>query len=160
MKISFSNIKEREVIPFNSTLDSFFSDKNKICKRILGSDGEISLEKAGDTLIARFDIDFKVVVLSSYTNKPFDTIIKLRDELYFTDTKVMEDDEMIYVDDEIDLDEVVYSLLITSIPMNLHKKGEELPSGEGYEVMSEDEFLGKSHTDSPFDKLKNLNLDD
>lgn len=161
MKINFSNVKNHEEIAFSSTLDSFFDEKSTICQKINKSNGTIILDKTGNTLIAKFKISFNCIVFSSYTNNPFETNIDVDDELFFTNSPDFESDEMILVDDEIDLDEFVYSLFITSIPLNLHAENEKLPSGKGYRVLTEDEFNNnKNDEESPFDKLKDLNFDD
>lgn len=161
MKLIFSNIKNNEELPFTSLLEDYFSDDSIIVKKVNKSEGSVIFTKAGSNiLIANFNIKFNINVLSSYSNEYFDADFKLEDELYLTNLEENESEDVILVNESFDLDEIVYSLLITSIPTNFHKVGETLNSGKDYKVMTEDEFYeSKKEEGNVFDKLKNIDLD-
>lgn len=61
---------------------------------------------------------------------------------------------------EVDIDEPVLSLLITSIPFKVIKKGAKLPqSGKGFRFMSEEEYKKeKENKSSPFDVLDKIDI--
>lgn len=161
MKINFAQIKEFESIDYSSLLEEYFDEKSTIVKKVNSSSGKILLEKINNVLRIRFDIKMNVQVVSSYTNVDFPYDIHLDDELFLTDDKDLETDEMILVDDLIDLDYYVYSLLISSIPITIHKKGEKFVSGESFSVMTEEEYkkLKSEEKSSPFDVLKDIDFD-
>lgn len=53
----------------------------------------------------------------------------------------MDSEDVFYIQEGyIDLDQEIYSLIITSLPLILHKDGEEYPKGENFRVISEDEI--------------------
>jgi len=162
MKLLFSQINEHQVISYDSLLESYFDNENKVIKEIKKASGEITFDPVKHILITKCNIDFDLVLYSSYTNEPFEKTIHISDDIYFTNKKELENDENIYVKDEIDLDHIIYSLLITSIPLNIHKKGEKLPSGDGYRVISEEELIKEKMKEEPgnqFDILKGIDFD-
>ena len=69
-----------------------------------------------------------------------------------------EDDEFEIINETIDIDEILITLIVSNIPMKVVKKGAKLPSnGDGYQVMSEEEANSKKKA-SPFDALDDLKL--
>lgn len=105
----------------------------------------------------------EVKVISSYSLKPFTYIMHTHDNLHFG-AVIEEGDEdiILYKGNEIHLDEYLFSLIKSSIPLCPKAKGEKLPeSGEGYRVLTEDEFNkeDKERLDPRFDKLNDLDLD-
>ena len=63
--------------------------------------------------------------------------------------------------DYIEIEDVVYSLLVANLPIKLHKRFETYPEGENYKVYSEDDYLAskeESGEGNPFDALKDLDL--
>lgn len=161
MKIYFSQIKGQEKLPFNSTLDNLFK-ADSLLKKINSGTGNIAVDMIENVLTIKFSLVFNMDVVSSYTGDPFNTDIKVDDTLYFTNSKALDSDDLIYVPDEIDLDNYAYSLLITSIPIDIHKKDEVLSHGEGYRVLKEEDLnkeMGEDEKSSPFDSLKNIDFD-
>ena len=62
-------------------------------------------------------------------------------------------------DNQIDIDEMLITLIVSNIPFKIIKKGAKLPaSGDGYIVISEEE-MEKRKKSSPFDALDNLEID-
>ena len=79
----------------------------------------------------------------------------LEDKLYFTSDENFENDDVIYLENEyFDIDNIIYSLIITSLPLNIHQDNEKIAKIEGVSEDIEDDI-----TSSPFDKLKDIDLD-
>ena len=69
-----------------------------------------------------------------------------------------EDDEFEIINETIDIDQILITLIVSNVPMKVIKKGAKLPSnGEGYRVLSEEEALQEKKA-SPFDALDDLEL--
>lgn len=156
MRLLYSTIgNKEEVISYNeidglNELNSYFS-----IKKFNGVSGEIITNKVSNIVTIKFKLDIDLTLISSYTLKEFDSKYKLNDTLYFTDLEELENDDVFYIDNNvINLDECIYSLIITMIPLNVHIKGEKLPNVKGVDVIKEDD-VKKS---SPFDVLDGLDL--
>ena len=162
MEISFSQINGHEVIDFESTLDKYFDSTNKIIKKIKSLKGTISIEKVGSILVCKVSLKCILTVASSYTGNLFNTNVTINDDLYFTNKQDQEREDLIYVKDSIDLDYYVYSLVLTSLPIDIHKKGEVLPSGNGYRVIKEEDLIiernAHDNDDNPFRKLEGIDF--
>ncbi|MGM9873529.1 MAG: YceD family protein [Bacilli bacterium] len=91
---------------------------------------------------------------------PFDVKEELTYKVFYKDD---EEDSSFYpiTSSEIDVDEAVLSLVITSIPFKVIKKGAKLPKeGKGYRFLTEEEYLKeKEKKSSPFDVLDSLDVD-
>ena len=140
MKIYFNDVKNTLTISYNSHLQDYCKDDAPVLRKINKMNGEIHFSKVDNVLI------------SSYTNIPFNYKMELDEELFFTDSKEMDSDELIYTKDEIDLDYYVYSLVLTSIPINVHKKGETIYRDDSDDSQEE----VKS---SPFDVLEGIDFE-
>ncbi len=162
MKIYFSQIKECETLEYTSLLEDYVDGSDGTLKNINSTNGELKLNKFDHSLIVNVDLVFDVNVVSSYSGNIFKTKIKVKDDLYFTDSKSLDSDEFILINDEIDLDNYIYSLLITSIPLNIHKPNESLPKGDGYRVLTEEEFKKEKEKSggNAFDALKDIDFED
>ncbi|HBF67742.1 MAG TPA: hypothetical protein DDW20_00255 [Firmicutes bacterium] len=109
------------------------------------------------------EIKADVILKSVYSLNDFPETITAKEEYHFGSSYDDDDTDMININSNIiNMDEYVLNLLSASIPVSPKIKGEKLPSsGEGYVVMSEEEY-DKSRDekyDSRFDKLKDLDLD-
>lgn len=161
MKIDFAKVKGKEVIDYSGDLNYFNNfNKSKTIKEFKSVEGKVTLEKADAVLIIKYDINAVLDVFSTLTNEPFEYPIFIDETLYYTSEKEMESEDVFYIKEgRIELEEDIYSLIITSLPLILHKEGEEFPHGKNYRVLKEDELNeddGSSY--SPFDKLKDLDL--
>lgn len=163
MKINFKSIKDKETIEYEADAnllnelnsDTFVKKFNKV-------EGEISFDNTGDVLVVTFDLSYSLEVLSTVSLKPFEYNSQLKDELYLTNNKEMENEEIIYLKDGFEIDELIYSLVITDLPITLKMDDETYPESEEFKVLSEDEYnsLKEEDSDSPFDSLKDINFDD
>ncbi len=156
MRLFYSTIgNKEEIISYNeidglNQLNSYFS-----IKKFVGVSGEITASKISNIVTIKFDLDIDLTLISSYSLKEFEAKYKLKDTLYFTDLEELENDDVFYIDNNIiNIDECIYSLLITMIPLNVHIKGEKLPNVKGVDVVKEED-VKKS---SPFDVLDDLDL--
>ena len=161
MKIDFAKVKGKETIAYSGDLNYFNNfNESKIIKEFKSVEGKVTLEKADAVLIIKYDIKAVLDVFSTLTNEPFEYPISIDETLYYTSEKEMESEDVFYIKEgRIELEEDIYSLIVTSLPLILHKEGEEFPHGKNYRVLKEDELNeddGSSY--SPFDKLKDLDL--
>lgn len=138
-----------------------FENLNKIAiSKINSVTGKIKLNKIDSLLKVDFELVADIIAISSYSLKEFGTKIPLNDELYLSNKKEESSQEIVVVDNLFDLDELVYSLLISTVPLNIHEEGESLPKGDGYSVLSEEEYEKEKEefNGSLFDILKDLDL--
>ena len=161
MKIDFAKVRGKETIAYSGDLNYFNNfNKSKTIKEFKSVEGKVTLEKADAVLIIKYDINAVLDVFSTLTNEPFEYPISIDETLYYTSEKEMESEDVFYIKEgRIELEEDIYSLIVTSLPLILHKEGEEFPHGKNYRVLKEDELNeddGSSY--SPFDKLKDLDL--
>ncbi len=164
MIIYFDSIKEGNVESINYSGNIYNFNKfnqSSIISKFNSIDGEICLSKTNNILIVKFNLKCNIDAISSYSLNVFKTDIKIEDELYLTNLKEFENDEIIYCSQSINLDEIIYSLAVTAVPIDIHQEGEELPSGEDFKVYSEDELeneLNNEDKESPFDILDKFDL--
>ncbi|MFA6755190.1 MAG: hypothetical protein WCR97_01590 [Bacilli bacterium] len=159
MNLLYSQISKREIIDYNSTLSQFNLNDNSILKKINGIYGTLNIDKVSDIVTITCNLTCDVEIVSSYTMKEFRQKIHLDDSLYFSNNEEFESDDVMYVKEEIDIDQYIYSLLITSIPINAHKKGEKLIThGKNFEVIKE-ENLKRDESENIFDSLKDIDFD-
>ena len=113
-----------------------------------------------DFLVLNFEIVSDVIGVCSYTLEDVPLTIKVNTSLTFTYEE--EDEETIHIDNPIfEVDEYILDLIIAEVPMKIVKKGAKLPSsGEGYRVLSEDEYNKEQEqkTDSRWAALDDIEL--
>lgn len=113
-----------------------------------------------DFLVLNFEIVSNVIGVCSYTLEDVPLTIKVNTSLTFTYEE--EDEETIHIDNPIfEVDEYILDLIIAEVPMKIVKKGAKLPSsGEGYRVLSEDEYNKEQEqkTDSRWAALDDIEL--
>ena len=161
MKIDFAKVRGKETIAYSGDLNYFNNfNKSKTIKEFKSVEGKVTLEKADAVLIIKYDINAVLDVFSTLTNEPFEYPISIDETLYYTSEKEMESEDVFYIKEgRIELEEDIYSLIVTSLPLILHKEGEEFPHGKNYRVLKEDELNEDDGSlYSPFDKLKDLDL--
>lgn len=161
MRIDFSKVKSFEKIDYIGDLNFYNNTKSlKTIKDYKSVEGVVEIQKADSVIIAKYDIHAVLNVLSTLSGEEFEYPLDVNETLYYTDKKEMDSEDVFYVKEGyVDLDQEIYSLIITSIPLILHKEGEEYPKGKNYRVISEDEIDENDGSNySPFDKLKDLDL--
>ena len=161
MRIDFSKVKSFEKIDYIGDLNFYNNTKSlKTIKDYKSVEGVVEIQKADSVIIVKYDIHAVLSVLSTLSGEEFEYPLNVNETLYYTDKKEMDSEDVFYVKEGyVDLDQEIYSLIITSIPLILHKEGEEYPKGKNYRVISEDEIDENDGSNySPFDKLKDLDL--
>lgn len=161
MRIDFSKVKSFEKIDYIGDLNFYNNTKSlKTIKDYKSVKGVVEIQKADSVIIVKYDIHAVLNVLSTLSGEEFEYPLDVNETLYYTDKKEMDSEDVFYVKEGyVDLDQEIYSLIITSIPLILHKEGEEYPKGKNYRVISEDEIDENDESNySPFDKLKDLDL--
>ena len=161
MRIDFSKVKSFEKIDYIGDLNFYNNTKSlKTIKDYKSVEGVVEIQKADSVIIVKYDIHAVLSVLSTLSGEEFEYPLDVNETLYYTDKKEMDSEDVFYVKEGyVDLDQEIYSLIITSIPLILHKEGEKYPKGKNYRVISEDEIDENDGSNySPFDKLKDLDL--
>jgi uncharacterized metal-binding protein YceD (DUF177 family) len=121
------------------------------------AEGEIYAERLDEVIELTFRAKVGIEVVSSYTLKPFVYKMKIDEKLLYSNDPDFDSEDVIYIDSEvIDIEEIIYSLVLTSLPLNIHAPGEKLVSGDGYKIYSEDE-IKKDKSNNPF---ATIDLDD
>ena len=116
---------------------------------------DLSVLNYDELIVLSFNLKGEVMTTCAYTLEeiPYQYQIKETVELAGND-----DDEFEIINETIDIDQILITLIVSNIPMKVIKKGAKLPSnGEGYRVLSEEEAL-KEKKASPFDALDDLEL--
>ncbi len=161
MRLQIFNVKDERVFDYNEDVKVFNDlNKSKVIKEFKKVHGKIIVKKVDKIFFVTFDIKSKLEVFSSLTYEPFAYNHNFKEELQFANDEKYCDDETIFVDDDaLNLEELIYSLIITTLPIKLVKKGEHAPKGENFRVLSEDEYYEEeSSQGNAFDKLKDLDL--
>lgn len=159
MEIKLHELKEGKPFSLEGEID-FSYVKNPLPNVISIKDNKVKVcaKRYDDLVIIDFDISATLSAISSYTNKVGDYLLKTQDTITFS---LKEDDEYDVIDgNSVVLDEYVYSLIITSIPITIIFKGETLPKEiDGIRVIVTEEEVEaeeKKQKSSPFDALDGL----
>lgn len=165
MKIYLSEIKDF----YKSSLDVNESSlkkeyKSSIIDKFKKIEGNIDISKVSGIYICKLSFRADLDVVSSLSLKVFPKTICVNETLYFTENELDASEDVYLLDtDFIDVDNLVYSLSVTSLPIKLHADDEVLMSGEGYRVISEEDLENEKNSEvdegsSPFDVLKDIDL--
>ena len=120
---------------------------------------------AGLTLI-KLHLEGDLVLRSTRTLKPVNYEFDEEDEFVLAHTEENYDPETMirFTDNEFDLRPYIYSLLISSLPIQIiGEDDEEYLSGKNWEVMTEEEYLKRKQNDvssSPFSALLDEEFED
>ena len=159
MKIYFKEINGTKVFDITIDLKKLNEEyESSTIKKINSLSGTIKANKVDDILILDFQIDSNLTLISSYSLKEFDKDFSVDDTLYFTDEEECASEDTLLVKNEIDIDNIVYSLLVTSLPIKLYADDEKVIKGNGYRVLKEGEEDEENEESSPFDVLKDIEL--
>ncbi len=156
MKIYLNTIKDKESYELNDVdilneLVSYFQ-----IKKFNTIDAKFVITKMDSIFEFNVELVANIDVVSSYTLKVFPYNMSINDTLFFTNESSFENDDVIYLEnDYFDVESIIYSLIVTSLPINIHQENEKMESIDGVDVYSSDDVT----YDSPFDKLKDLDLD-
>ena len=159
MKINYKSIQEVEVLSYDGDINIYNElNHSSFINSFKSVKGKITLSKVDDYLIIDFDLDYLIDAISMISFKNFDYKSNLKEKLYLTNNKDFETEDIIFYDDGFLLEELIYSLIITDLPINLSIEGEKYEEGEGYKVLSEDDLNNLDNDESPFDCLKDIDF--
>ena len=158
MKINYKSIKDKESLNYECDTKLLNElNHNNFIKKINNVKGIIEFDNTSeDILIIKFDLDYSLNVLSTISLNEFEYNATLEEELYLTNNKELESEDIIYLKDGFELDEIIYSLIVTDLPITLKQEGEHYENGDNYKVLSEDEVEKErsEFNSSPFDDIK------
>ena len=165
MKLEINKIStsKETIVDENLTLDSEVYPPHFPLQEIKNIHASIKAQKFDGFVTINLNIKADVVLICSYTLKPFQTALKNSENYTFTFYEEDQDEDMILIKGNIiDLTQYIYDLVVSSIPMKPVAPNAKLPKeGNGYRVISSDDFEKEKETkgNSKFDKLKDLELD-
>ena len=137
-------------------------DQNHV-KRIETCSVKVVATEFGDVLQCQVSGSAHVIASCAYTLEDVPLDVKFHETFYFSDEDNDSLDCYYEPSNEIDLDPHILAIILAEVPHNIVKKGAKLPkSGEGYRVLSEDDFLSerKRKKNSAFDVLDSIEFDD
>ena len=129
-------------------------------------EGRVESEYIASLTIVKIKLTGDLLLKSTRSLKPVDFHLCSNDELVIAYSKDedFDPDSMVYLEgDSLNMDEIFYSMLISSIPLKvISEEDEEIIKGDDWEVITEEEYeKRKKNGDnlSQFDVLKDLDLD-
>ncbi|GAA6113241.1 MAG: DUF177 domain-containing protein [Apilactobacillus sp.] len=178
MKWFVKELSEYKNQPLSTSEDINLSDDimSRYSKYVISADDDIHVEahvfyEKGDVIV-NAHVTGKVVVPSSRSLKPVDLPLDFTIDEVYVDTQARlkererEDDVAFLVDDDglIDFDQSVADNIILQIPMHILSPDEiesnEMPEGNDWAVISEDDFAEQEANDKKVDprlaKLENF----
>lgn len=135
-------------------------DQNHI-RKIKNTHVKIIAHEYDDLITMDVAVECDIVGVCSYTLDDVPLHLKFKDSLEFSNE--IDDDEDIFFEPKpiFEIDSYILGLIIASAPTKIIKKGAKLPSsGQGYRVLSEEEYQKekKTKTDSRWSKLDDIEL--
>ena len=130
---------------------------------VLGCHTDVTVQRFEEFIYVTISIKAKVILQCSYTLQNFETVVKGVDELHFASSNEDDEDCIEFKGNTIDLDQYIFNLLSASIPPSPKAPNAKAPvSGNGYRVLSEEEFASEREEkgNSQFDALKDLEFDE
>lgn len=161
MKFEFIDINKPIELSIRLDLNAFNKTySNDIINKFNKVEGLIKIEKVNKVYIFKISILANLNITSSLSLKKFDKEFDIKETLYFTNDEEYESEDTEYVDGLLDIDNLIFSLLITNIPITIHAPDEDKEIvGEGYRVIKEEDIEKEQTHSSPFDILDDLDLD-
>ena len=115
----------------------------------------LSVINYDELIVLSFKLKGEVMTTCAYTLEEIPYQYNIKEVVELADN---EDDEFAIINEQINIDQILITLIVSNIPMKVIKKGAKLPSnGEGFEVKSEEEVAQEKKA-SPFDALDDLEL--
>lgn len=131
-------------------------------RKIISCHVKIDLVAFEEVSDVKVEVSGEVIGACSYTNEDVKLPYKIKEDMTFSQSENRGAD---YYEPDLvfDLNPYIFALIDAAIPLNIHKKGAKMPSGgEGYEVLSEEDFLKKKKENAPsvWDALDDIDFDD
>ena len=160
----------RAILPLNKTEtfceDINFSsqkfDENHV-RRINKCSVRVDATEYEDVLRVQVSGEADVIASCSYTLEDVPLKVKFKEDFYFSSEEDNSQDCYFEPSVNVNLDPHILALILAEVPHNITKSGATLPkSGEGYRVLSEDQYLEekKNKKNHAFDVLDSLEIDE
>lgn len=166
MKIDTRSLVENKEYHFEEDIDLSHLDLSITMnvRRIDKLHAKAKIEVYSDYLYVNFNLKGSATMICAYTLEDVIRDFNFEDEYSFTFDEDLEDEDITYLDNPIlDLDPYFLTTILASLPSKVIKEGAKLPeSGDGYRVLSEEEYLKEKaeHKPNAFDALKDIDIDD
>ena len=116
---------------------------------------DLSVINYDELIVLSFKLKGEVMTTCAYTLEEIPYAYNIHETVELAGN---EDDEFDIINEQIDIDQIIITLIVSNVPMKVVKKGAKLPSGgDGYRVLSEEDAQ-KEKKASPFDVLDDLEL--
>ena len=160
----------RAILPLNKTetfkeevdFSSQKFDDNHV-RRIDKCSVKVDATEYGDVLRVQISGEAEVIASCSYTLEDVPLKVKFKEDFFFSSEEDNSQDCYFEPSVNVDLDPHILALVLAEVPHNITKSGASLPkSGEGYRVLSEEEYLEEKKTkkNSAFDILDTIEFDE
>lgn len=158
MKINRLLLPLGKTINYNEDVDlSYFKGDQYHVRSIKSCHMDLNVTNYEQLITLSFNIKGTVLTTCAYTLEEIPYDFKVKETIELNES---EDDEFDIIDNVIDIDEMLITLIVGNVPFKVVKKGASLPSsGDGYRVIKEED-AEKERKPSPFDVLDNLEIDD
>ena len=165
MKLSKQELtsnKIREYL-FDFILPKEVIDNNQLILESSPLKVKVTVQYVSYLTIMKIEIKGTLTLASTRTLKPLTYPLNINDDLTIAYDKEedLSDDIYILEGDELDLDELVTSLILSSLPLKIVGEDEkETFSGDVWEVITEDMYKKHQENTSPFSDLASMFSDD
>ena len=160
----------RAILPLNKTetfkeevdFSSQKFDDNHV-RRIDKCSVKVDATEYGDVLRVQISGEAEAIASCSYTLEDVPLKVKFKEDFFFSSEEDSSQDCYFEPSVNVDLDPHILALILAEVPHNITKSGASLPkSGEGYRVLSEEEYLEEKKTkkNSAFDILDTIEFDE
>ena len=161
MLLKLNEVVNNKTYDINIDLERFNETyKADVIKSFNKIDGIISVTKLDKIFIINFKFKADLTLISTFSLKEFKKTLIIKEDLYVTNDEEFESEQTFYYDSDIDLDNLIFSLILTSLPISIKAPGDKNIEGEGYRVISEEELEKENRGNSAFDCLSDLEFDD
>ena len=162
MRIHRNLVTPAKPAPFDEDIDFSALDYGRLYPILAingtHAEGEFYLDEEGNLCVA-LRVQSTVRVSDSRTLEPFDLDFDYEDGFALLKSPDEDAEGYLFEENTIELSDVVFCSLHTHVPLCPRKDDSALPSsGEGYEVLTEDEVEPLS-SNNPFDVLKDFDTE-
>jgi len=162
MKINRLTLPEGKAIEYNEDIDlSYFQGDKYHVRSIKSCHMELTVTNFADLITLFFRIKGEVMTTCAYTLEEIPYEYNISDVIELAGN---EDDEFEIKNEEIDIDEMLITLIVSNIPIKVTKPGATLPnSGDKYRFITEEQAekeAAEADKPSPFDVLDDYEFDE
>ena len=162
MKINRLLLPIGKAVEYDEDVDlTYFKGDQYHVRSIPSCHMKLSVTNYDDLISLYFIIEGEVKTSCAYTLEEIPYKYKISDVIELTGG---EDDEFEIKGEEIDIDDILITLIVSNVPFKVVKEGATLPSsGEGYRFISEEEAeeeAAQQEKPSAFDILDDFDFDD